>query len=105
MGEFREHGGSGMKSALRVTVLLGVLLLLASAVQAGPTLIAIGSVSGTYEDLALETAPPLENGGPGNRLGGPGPGPAYPGGGPLPPFPRRGPTAQLSPRPLADARP
>src|SRR5262245_51738474 len=94
MGEFREHGGSGMKSALRVTVLLGVLLLLAAAVQAGPTLIAIGSVSGTYEDLALETAPPLENGVPGNRLGGLGSGLAYAGGNIFLALPDRGPNAK-----------
>ncbi len=33
-------------------------------------LIAIGSIDGSYEDLATQTADPLENGVPGNRLGG-----------------------------------
>ncbi|HXJ57858.1 MAG TPA: hypothetical protein VNU68_14475 [Verrucomicrobiae bacterium] len=36
----------------------------------GVDLIAIGTVSGTYEDFATETAAPLESGVPGNRLGG-----------------------------------
>src|SRR5262249_40206098 len=83
-----------MKRALRVTVLLSALFLLASAVYAGPTLIAIGSVSGTYEDLALETAAPLETGIPGNRLGGLGSGLAYAGGNIFLALPDRGPNAK-----------
>jgi len=83
-----------MKRALRVTVLLSALFLLASAVYAGPTIIAIGSVSGTYEDLALETAAPLENGIPGNRLGGLGSGLAYAGGNIFLALPDRGPNAK-----------
>ena len=43
-------------------------------------LIAVGTISGTYEDLATETAFPLENGVAGNRLGGMGSGLAYAGG-------------------------
>jgi hypothetical protein len=69
-------------------------LLLASAAQAAPTLIAIGSVSGTYEDLAVETAAPLENGVPGNRLGGLGSGLAHAGGNIFLALPDRGPNAK-----------
>src|SRR5262245_59586506 len=64
--------------------LLLALPLLASAVHAEPKLIAIGSISGTYEDFAVETAAPLENGVPGNRLGGMGSGLAYAGGNTFP---------------------
>jgi hypothetical protein len=56
-------------------------------------LIAIGKVSGTYEDLATETAGPLENGVPGNRLGGVGSGLAYVGGTTFLALPDRGPNA------------
>ncbi|HEV8541031.1 MAG TPA: esterase-like activity of phytase family protein [Verrucomicrobiae bacterium] len=56
-------------------------------------LIAIGRVSGTYEDLATETAAPLENGVPGNRLGGVGSGLAYAGGTTFLALPDRGPNA------------
>jgi hypothetical protein len=72
-----------------VTVLLGT-----ASSQAAPTLIAIGGVSGTYEDLAIETAAPLENGTPGNRLGGMGSGLAYAGGNTFLALPDRGPNAK-----------
>src|SRR5262249_33728870 len=52
-------------------------LFAASTAHAAIDLIAIGSVSGSYEDFAIETAGPLENGVPGNRLGGMGSGLAY----------------------------
>jgi hypothetical protein len=68
-------------------------LLLCANAQADPTLIAIGSISGTYEDLAVETAGPLENGVPGNRLGGIGSGLAYAGGTTFLALPDRGPNA------------
>src|SRR5262249_32660401 len=45
-----------------------------------PTLIAISSISGLYEDFATETAGLLENGVPGNRLGGLGSGLTWMGG-------------------------
>ncbi len=48
--------------------------------HAAVDLIAIGSISGTYEDLSNQTAAPLENGVAGNRLGGIGSGLAYAGG-------------------------
>ena len=56
-------------------------------------LIAIGTVSGTYEDFATETAAPLESGVPGNRLGGIGSGLAYAGGTTFLSLPDRGPNA------------
>ena len=65
----------------------------ASLAHAAVELIAIGSVSGTYEDLSAETAAPLENGVPGNRLGGLGSGIAYAGGTTFLTVPDRGPNA------------
>ena len=56
-------------------------------------LIAIGTVSGTYEDFATETAGLLESGVPGNRLGGIGSGLAYAGGTTFLALPDRGPNA------------
>jgi hypothetical protein len=70
------------------------LLLLAASARAEPTLIAIGSISGTYEDLAIQTAAPLENGMPGNRLGGLGSGLAHAGGNIFLALPDRGPNAR-----------
>jgi outer membrane protein assembly factor BamB len=64
-------------------------------------LIAIGTVSGTYEDFATETAAPLESGVPGNRLGGIGSGLAYAGGTTFLALPDRGPNATLF-NPLVD---
>ncbi|MFA6960451.1 MAG: esterase-like activity of phytase family protein [Opitutaceae bacterium] len=58
-------------------------------------LIAIGSINGAYEDLATSTAAPLENGIPGNRLGGIGSGLAYAGGTTFLALPDRGPNADL----------
>jgi len=76
-----------------------VTLFLASflpvpAAYASPELIAIGSVSGAYEDFATQTADPLENGIPGNRLGGLGSGLAYAGGSTFIALPDRGPNAK-----------
>jgi hypothetical protein len=59
---------------------LVVTSLLASAAHASVDLIAIGTIDGAYEDLAAQTAGPLENGIPGNRLGGIGSDLAYAGG-------------------------
>jgi len=74
--------------------------LLASAAQA-IDLIAIGTISGTYEDFATETAFPLENGAAGNTLGGIGSGLAYAGGTTFLALPDRGPNA-ISYNPLLD---
>ena len=72
---------------------LMVSSLLASAAHASVDLIAIGTIDGAYEDLAAQTAGPLENGIPGNRLGGIGSGLAYAGGTTFLALPDRGPNA------------
>ena len=65
-----------------------------SAFAQQPTLIATSSISATYEDYAVQTAAPLENGIPGNRLGGMGSGLAYMGGDNFLALPDRGPNAK-----------
>lgn len=67
--------------------------LAAPAVRAEIKLIAIGKVSGTYQDLATRTASPLESGVAGNILGGVGSGLAYAGGNTFLAIPDRGPNA------------
>jgi len=86
---------SPQRAAAILVFSLVVLLQGAVAAQADPTLIAIESISGTYEDLASETAAPLENGVPGNRLGGMGSGIAYAGGNTFLALPDRGPNAKM----------
>jgi len=86
---------SPQRAAAILVFSLVVLLQGAVAAQADPTLIAIESISGTYEDLASETAAPLENGVPGNRLGGMGSGIAYAGGNIFLALPDRGPNAKM----------
>jgi hypothetical protein len=81
-------------AAASVVVSLFLVLRGAIAAQAEPTLIAVGSISGTYEDFASAAAAPLENGVPGNRLGGMGSGIAYAGGTTLLALPDRGPNAK-----------
>ena len=61
---------------------------------APPVLIAVGTMSPDYEDFATQTAGPLENGIPGNRLGGMGSGLAYLGGDFFIGLPDRGPNAK-----------
>ena len=73
---------------LAVSSLLGI-----SAARADIELIAAGSISGTYEDLAHKAAKQLENGVPGDRLGGIGSGLAYAGGTTFLALPDRGPNA------------
>jgi hypothetical protein len=58
------------KSLLLLVALLCLASPFAAIAHAAPDLIAVGSISGTYEDFATETAGLLENGIPGNRLGG-----------------------------------
>ena len=77
-------------SAIVLTVSLAFLK---TTYAAEPTLVAIGSVSGLYEDFATQTAGPLENGVPGNRLGGLGSGLTYMGGDWFLALPDRGPNA------------
>src|SRR5262245_65849376 len=82
----------------RSLLLLAAVLCLASPfaalAYAAPDLIAVGSVSGVYEDFATKTAGLLENGIPGNRLGGLGSGLAYAGGNIFIALPDRGPNAK-----------
>src|SRR5262245_26136335 len=73
--------------------LLLASLFAAPTAYAGVDLIAIGTISGTYEDLSAETAAPLENGVPGNRLGGMGSSIAYAGCSRFLALPDRGPNA------------
>jgi hypothetical protein len=72
---------------------LAVIPFLAAPAAHSIDLIAIGSLNGTYADFATETAAPLENGAPGNILGGLGSGLAYAGGTTFLGLPDRGPNA------------
>jgi hypothetical protein len=60
---------------------------------AGPDLVAAASIPATYEDLNNQTAAPLENAVPGNRLGGIGSSITYAGGDTFLLLPDRGPNA------------
>ena len=73
--------------------LLLATILSAPAAHAAVDLIAIGTLSGTTTDLSSETAAPLENGAPGNLLGGIGSGLTYAGCNTLLAVPDRGPNA------------
>lgn len=75
-------------------------LLSLSAAQASPVLLAHASLSATGSDLSGLSAP-LENGAPGNLLGGFGSGLGYAGGGTFVAVPDRGPNA-VSYNPLVD---
>jgi len=77
----------------RILPVLISSLLASTSAYASVDLIAIGSINGNYEDLASQTAAPLENGIAGNRLGGIGSGFAYAGGGNFLALPDRGPNA------------
>jgi hypothetical protein len=63
------------------------------ALVTSPELIAIGTLSAAIGDLATQTSAPLENGVPGNLLGGMGSGIAYAGGSTFLALPDRGPNA------------
>ena len=78
---------------VKLAVLVLVSCWLAPPADAAPDLIAIGGVSGFDEDFAIQTAGPLENGVPGNRLGGLGSGLAYAGRNTFIALPDRGPNA------------
>ena len=78
-----------------LAAVLGAGIWAAEGQAAGPVLIAIGTISGFYEDFATQTAAPLENGVRGNRLGGMGSGLAYLGGDFFVALPDRGPNAVL----------
>src|SRR5262249_59400121 len=85
----------GSRNVLLLVTLLSLVSPFAGLADAAVDLIAAGSISGTYEDFATDTAAPLENGIPRNRLGGKGSGPAYSGGHTFFPLP--------GPRPKAEA--
>ena len=83
-----------MTLCVRVIATVLVTLGFVQASEAAePVLIAIGSVNGLYEDFAADTAARLDNGVPGNRLGGLGSGLAYLGGNLFLALPDRGPNA------------
>ncbi len=79
------------KSLLCLAVLSSLACV--PAANADVELIAIGSISANYEDLAHQTAGALENGVPGDRLGGIGSGLAYACGTTFLALPDRGPNA------------
>jgi Esterase-like activity of phytase len=78
---------------VRMASLLASCLPTTRHAGAGPVLIAVGHISGATDDMAAETAGPLESGVPGNRLGGVGSGLAYAGGNTFLAIPDRGPNA------------
>src|SRR5499425_141280 len=84
----------GSHNVLLLVTLLSLVSPFTGLADAAVDLIASGSISGTYEDFAIETAAPLENGIPGNRLGGMGSGLAYAGGNTFLALPDRGPNAK-----------
>jgi hypothetical protein len=89
-----------MKSTMRVTTAalvatLGAVMFATVTQAAGPVLIAIGTISGFFEDFATQTSDPLENDVRGNRLGGMGSGLGYMGGDWFVALPDRGPNAVM----------
>src|SRR5215831_11517714 len=84
----------GSRNVLLLVTLLSLVSPFTGLADAAVDLIAIGSISATYEDFAGGTAAPLENGIPGNRLGGMGSGLAYAGGNIFLALPDRGPNAK-----------
>ena len=80
---------------MKLNVLTSSLLLAfsMSTVEAAPTLIAAGTINSQFRDLSLRTEGLLENGAPGNRLGGMGSALAYAGGETFLFLPDRGPNA------------
>ncbi len=77
----------------RVIPFLLLLFFSISNAQAQIDLIAIGQVSGEYQDMAIKTTSLLENGVAGNMLGGVGSGLAYAGRNTFIALPDRGPNA------------
>jgi hypothetical protein len=72
---------------------LFISLISVSAAQANIDLIAVGKISGNYEDFAVDTAAPLESGVAGNSFGGIGSAIAYAGDNTFIALPDRGPNA------------
>lgn len=88
-----------MKLLPLAAALLGALVSMTA--QAGPQLLAIGSLNAGGRDLSTQTAGPLENGVAGNLLGGMGSGLAWAGGSTFLATPDRGPNA-VAYNPLVD---
>src|SRR6516165_2585344 len=88
-----SSGENPVMSRKRLLPVLLVALFTVSTAHASVDLIAMGTIPGNYEDFAIETAGPLENGLPGNRLGGMGSGLAYVCGNTFVALPDRGPNA------------
>jgi hypothetical protein len=82
-----------MRYSLAPLLAASFLVPAVPAAHASVQLIAIGSLSGTYQDLSTATAAPLENGVAGNKLGGMGSAIAYAGGTTFLMLPDRGPNA------------
>jgi hypothetical protein len=83
---------------MRKTTLLPACIsaiLTTGAAHGAVELIATSNVSGSYQDYSVETAPPLESGVPGNRLGGIGSALAYAGCDSFVALPDRGPNATV----------
>ena len=93
MGLLHVDRGSARNDRQEAAPLLVCSLVPCAAAHADVDLIAIGTVSGAYQDFSIETAAPLENGVAGNRLGGLGSGLAYAGGTTFLALPDRGPNA------------
>ena len=81
---------------------IAAFILVVPAANAATSLIAIGSLSGTFSDLSSQTAGPLENGVAGNLLGGLGSGFAWAGGNTFIATPDRGPNASAYNAGVAD---
>jgi hypothetical protein len=86
-----------IRSPHRLNLLTAALAATALNAHAAVELIAVGNVPGNYQDLAHDTAAPLESGVAGNRLGGIGSGIAYAGGTTFLALPDRGPNAVAYP--------
>jgi hypothetical protein len=84
---------AAMDCPRRPLALLIAALLTIPAAQASVDLVAVGSLDGHGRDLSGATAAPLENGQPGNLLGGMGSGLAWAGGDTFLALPDRGPNA------------
>jgi hypothetical protein len=78
---------------IRLLPLALAALIAAPLAQAAPDLVAVGTISGTYQDLDRATAGALENGVAGNRLGGLGSGLTWAGADTFLAVPDRGPNA------------
>src|SRR5262245_1454158 len=87
------HEESFMHKSRQLALAMAATLALGHSAHAEIELIATSKISGTYTDMATETATPLESGVLGNRLGGLGSGFTYAGGNTFLALPDRGPNA------------